>query len=144
MIRVSAQIQEVARRAVEYEAGLGERGGARIGGALLVCDKLRRHLTPLIGALGYGALMARTLGSLKRENGWAEEIVSGVNGALEMVQLPWSGRSGEEGSPDPEELPARLLGFLATLIGEVIVLKLVHEVWPEVHGVPSDKREAMR
>jgi hypothetical protein len=126
----TSHIPEFANRIVAYEAQQCPSPLSQTDCIVRVCEKLRLHLIPLIGAAGYHALISRTIALLKKDHPWS--VYAGIkpDGALDF-SLPEEPEASAGFIPgDAVAIPARLLGLLATFIGEPLTLNLALEVWP--------------
>jgi hypothetical protein len=86
-----------------------------------VCDNLRRPLTTLVGAAGFRSLLARALTLAKRESPVLGAWEVKADGSLQGL----NGEAAQLGSV----LIAHLIGLMITFIGEVLTLRLLHDVW---------------
>lgn len=100
--------------------------------AIPVISKLRPHLATLMGTGGFDALIVRALALAGTEADWLLKIRVKADGSLE-------GLGDLQGCLDPAEitrgsvvLVASLLGLLVTFIGEILTLRLVRDIWPEL------------
>ena len=100
--------------------------------AFLVDEKLRPHLTTVMGNVGFRALLSRALALAGAEVSWLRAVHVKADGSLEgLDELEVQVKPGEiaEGKI---VLLAQLLGLLVAFIGENLTLWLVHEAWPEL------------
>ncbi len=114
----------------DHEAAAATHAQANVPVAFRVCEKLRRPLTTLAGAVGFHSLLSRALTLAQREVPSLSAVRINEDGSLE--------RSGEvELSLDAQAadgeiaLVADLLGLLFTFIGKTLTLRLIHDVWPD-------------
>lgn len=144
MARVSSNIQQWSNRLVEYESQLAPLPLTHTEGVLRVCEKLRTHLTLLIGSAGYHALITRTLALLGKDNPWLADARIEPDGAL--ILTPQAGATAPDSpvSNDARAIPSQLLTLLATFIGEPLVLNLTREVWPLLPVAPSAKQSSVK
>lgn len=85
-----------------------------------------------MGTGGFDALIVRALALAGTEADWLLKIRVKADGSLE-------GLGDLQGCLDPAEitrgsvvLVASLLGLLVTFIGEILTLRLVRDIWPEL------------
>ena len=124
-------MRDFARRLIAHDAREAGAPGAPQG-ALPVLEKLRPHLTTLLGNGGYRALVLRSLALATAEIPSLQAARVAADGRLE-------GFDGLEAGLDPEGaaegqviVVARLIGLLVAFIGEKLTLQLVREVWPKL------------
>jgi hypothetical protein len=101
-------------------------------GSFSVPEKLRPHLTTLMGDGGYRALLLRSLVMAIPEVPPLQATHVSADGRLE-------GFDSLETGIDPEAIVegrvivvAQLIGLLVAFIGEKLTLQLVREVWPKL------------
>ncbi len=119
-------------RVITHETRGMKSIGAKNPAALHVGEKLRPTLSALMGNTGFRALLSRALALANAEVPWLRGLHVKADGTLEDL--------GEfEAQVDPKEfaegnvvLLAQLLELLVAFIGEDLVLRLVHEVWPKL------------
>lgn len=124
MIRATPALRTAAARLLKLEAA-GRRGTRELPTAPLVCERLRRLLSTLLGTAGFKALLARAVTLAKAEVP-----------ALRALQIqPDSSLVGlgenDELADGEVVLVAHLLGLLVTFIGEALMLRLVNDAWPK-------------
>ena len=100
--------------------------------AFPVPEKLRPHLTTLMGNGGYRALLLRSLALATAEVPSLQATHVAADGRL-------AGSDGLESGIDQEAIAegrvivvAQLIGLLVAFIGEKLTLQLVREVWPKL------------
>lgn len=116
--------------------------------ALLVCEKFRRHLGPVLGKAGFRALLSRALALASAETAELRAVQVRADGSLVGLEELQAGSSSPKKAEGRVVLPAHLLGLLVAFIGETITVRLVREVWPDValnnldlnHGDKNEKR----
>ena len=121
-----------AARLVAFEAAASRSADAGASAALAVPDRMRTHLTTLMGNGGHRALLMRALALAGAEVPWLRGIQVAVDGTFEGPDP-----SGEPVDPDERieggvVLVATLIGLLVAFIGERLTLQLVGEVWPKL------------
>ncbi len=103
--------------------------------------RLQRRLVELVGVRGYAALLARAVRLAQAEvpalasvtvRAGAQEPLHGVRAFAESAAARGAPRVAEAGLI---ALLAQIIALLITLIGEDLVFRLVHEVWPELTPV---------
>jgi len=125
-------MRDFAERLIAYETRKNKSSETKTSGPFLVGEKLRPHLTPLMGNVGFRALLSRALALANAEVPWLRAVHVKADGSFQGLD--------ELGAQvDPDEifkgrvvLLAQLLGLLLAFIGEDLTLRLVREVWPEL------------
>jgi hypothetical protein len=133
-------IRSLTQRLIAAEAARDDAPGARAPGALRVLEKLRAPLSRLAGAAGFGSLMSRAIALAKAEDASLNAVQVRADGSLEGFAGRGNGPDTGVGEDGGEALVAHLLGLLATLIGEPLVLRLVRDEWPDAPGDKTDRR----
>ncbi len=125
-------MRDFATRLIDHEAKGGQSPQSNLPVAFHVCEKLRSHLTTLMGKAGFQALLARSLALGAAEEPWLGTVSLNADGG-------WQGLEEADTSDDKNQvfeggvvLLARLLGLLTVFIGEHLTVRLVREVWPEL------------
>jgi hypothetical protein len=125
-------MRDFAARLIAYETSGNESPGTKNPAAFPVCEKLRPHLTTLMGNTGVRSLFSRALAQAKGEVSSLRAVQVKADGSL-------AGLDKLEGRADAEELAkgsvvllAQLLGLLVAFIGEKLMLGIVSDVWPKL------------
>src|SRR5450759_4775920 len=127
MSRATPQMRDFAVRLIAYETGGNESSATKSTAAFPVCEKLRPHLTTLMGNTGVRSLFSRALAQAKGEVSSLRAVQVKADGSL-------AGLDKLEGRADAEELAkgsvvlvAQLLGLLVAFIGEKLMLGIVSD-----------------
>jgi hypothetical protein len=110
------------------ETAAATQSEANVPVAFRVCEKLRRPLTTLAGAMGFQSLMLRALTLAKREAPSLSAVEVTADGSLQDGDVGTNLNNHDDGGV---LLVAHLLGLLFTFIGETLTLRLVHDIWPD-------------
>jgi len=134
MVRISAKqmtrsadtpaTRELAKRLLAYEAVEAGPAMPDAQAVCRVCDKLRRALTTLAGAAGFGSLLARALTLAKQESPVLGAWEVKPDGSLQGL----NGEAAQSGAV----LVAQLIGLMITFIGESLTLRLLHDIWADL------------
>ena len=134
---LSSKMRDIAQRLLAYESAGEHPIESHLPPVYRVIEKIRRTLSTLAGDAGFHSLLARSLTLAKRDAQTLNAVRVMPDGSL--VGL------GELHNDDAAEagviLIAHLLELLATLIGEFLVLRLVHDVWPDLRSGGTDSGE---
>lgn len=101
-----------------------------------IYERLFGRLAPLIGAIGFDALLGRTLHVAKAEFPILErvKVAPALEGRLDGLREAMRGRPTEESRDAVVALVAGFLGRLGYFIGDDLTLREVHRAWP---GLPQ-------
>jgi len=121
--------QTIAERLIAEEIRVGNGATVKTPPAFRVCEKLRRSLSTLVGAAGFHSVMARALTIATSEVPGLSEVRVKPDGSLEIPAEIMDQRESVQGGT---ALVVRLLGLLATFIGEALTLRLVQNIWPKL------------
>ena len=130
-------MRNLAARLIDHEAGLRPTATGTPA-AFAVSERMRTHLTTLMGNGGHRALLMRALAIAGAEVSWLCDIRINAEGALDGPAP-----DGEAVDPDAVReggvvLIAQLLGLLVAFIGERLTLQLVREIWSDLPGGDSN------
>ena len=132
MNRATPQMRSFAKRLLATEIA-GMRPGEAADATLFpVTDKLRPHLTLLMGKGGVRALLARALVLASAEMPWLSAAQVNANGDLDGLEALAVGLDPTEFFECRVVLLAQLLGLLVAFIGPNLTSRLIGEVWPQV------------
>lgn len=124
-------MRNFAARLINHEAGLRSSAqGTTV--AFTVPDRMRTHLTMLMGNEGHRALLMRALALAASEVRWLREIGVGIDGSLEGLDTILAPVTPDEALNGGTVLVAHLIGLLVAFIGERLTLQIVREVWPKM------------
>jgi hypothetical protein len=126
--RTTPALRTAAKRLLELEATT--RSVAKLPTATRVNERVRRVLSTLLGAAGFRALLARVVTLAKAEASALSGLDVHADGSLEGLGV----NDGKRRFADGEVvLVAHLLGLLLTFVGEALMLRLVHDIWPKAN-----------
>ena len=132
MSRATPQLRHLAKQLMVYEKLGSKATEAETPVAFPVNEKLRPHLSQLMGKAGFRALLSRALALANHEVPWLRAVHVKADGALEGVDRLRAEITPSEFIEGRVELLAQLLGLLIAFIGTNLTLHLVGEVWPHV------------
>ena len=123
---VSIETRRLAERLIALEAAAESSSREDAFSTCRVCEKLRRALSALTGTAGFSSLLSRALTLAKREAPMLNVVQVNMDGSLE----------GLEGDITKANtvIIAYLLNLLTTFIGDALLMRLLHDVWPDVPG----------
>ena len=125
-------LESLRSAASELLAGEGDdAGSARLAVlAVQAIEKLTEHLAELVGQLGVRALVDRSVALARTTHPWLAGTAAGS---------PWDSLRAAMEQQDPRAIREGFVVLLSTfvallerLIGEELVRRLLHDVWPEV------------
>jgi excisionase family DNA binding protein len=141
MHETSLETKDVARRLLRQDAGAQPDAAALALAVERACGRLRGRLVPLIGQVGFTALLRRAL-----------HLAQAESPSLDPLTVDESGEPCIEGArafaaahtDDPDLVEAALVALLAhfvalldTFIGEALTRRVIGERWP----MPTDDTE---
>jgi hypothetical protein len=128
------RLDAFARRLLLHEADTDARSGELAGAMQSVCQRLHDHLGTLVGFYGMEVLFTRAVGLAARDLPWVGSLEPGERGAC-RIALPKENAGEAELSAARDgftAVVANVLGLLANLVGEDLVIQLVHDAWPDL------------
>lgn len=136
MTRSTPEMRRFAERLIAHETAVqssaAKSSDTTTPTAFLVCEKLRPHLSTLMGTVGFDALLSRALALAGTEAPGLRALQVAADGSLK-------GLAESEVQLGPADrfrggaiLLAHLLGLLVTFIGEDLTQHLVRGVWPKL------------
>ncbi len=134
MSTTTPAIKDLARRLIAYEATRGPSDGA-VGAALRACETLRGSLAKFVGAAGFRSLLSRALAMAKSESPSLGPVRVGPDGSLDGLEGVEPNQDADAGAV----VVSQLLGLLVTFIGEPLMLRLVHDAWPDASEAEMDR-----
>lgn len=135
-IGVRPATRDLAEQLVALEAAAVEVVGEDSLATCRVCEKLRRPLINLAGPAGYCSLLSRALTLATRDAPELANVRVTQAGTLQ-------GLTGEAAEVSTT-LIAHLIELLATLIGESLCLRFLHDIWPELRASAANTGERSR
>jgi hypothetical protein len=121
---ITPKARDMAQRLISFEVEAESLSKVKTPAAFIVNEKLRHPLSTLVGTAGFRSLLMRALTLAKREAPILDGVQVKDDGSLEVL----TGEAMEAG----EVLIAHFIGLLETFIGEVLTLRLLHDVWPDL------------
>jgi hypothetical protein len=119
----------LARRLLDAEAESGTRAAGTSSVVFRVCERLYQTLSPLTGATGFRALLARALVLSGEEVRWLKAVHVNADGSLDGLGELEKQLTPREIAEGETVLAANLLGLLVTFIGGGLTLQLLQDVW---------------
>ena len=132
MSRANPQMRQFAERLIAYESLGGKSSERKNPASFHVAEKLRSHLSRLMGHGGFRGLQSRALALAKEEIPWLRVVHVKADGSLEGLEELRAQFDADKVFECRVVLLAQLLGLLAAFIGDHLMLTLVREVWPKV------------
>jgi hypothetical protein len=132
MSRATPKIRDFAERLIAYETKANKSFETKTVAVFLVGEKLRLHLTTLMGNVGFRALLSRALALANAEVPWLRALhvkADGTFGGLDELEAQVGPEKIAEGSV---VLLAQVFGLLVAFIGGSLTLRLVREMWPKI------------
>ena len=130
MKQTTPETRDLAHKLLAQEAGGSVVSETASQMAERSFEKLRLHLTKLVGLAGFQALLSRALALAKAEVPWLEGVRVKADGSLEGLGEAAQQQDAEAAARGSATLLAQLLALLMTFIGEYLTLRLMRDVWP--------------
>ncbi len=131
IIAVTERVRRFAEQLLKLEAAERRDEPQASSDPFLVCERLRVPLSTLAGKAGFRALVSRSLALAKAEDPRFSALSVGEEGCVEGFERISPPLSGEEIAAGEAVLVACLVDLLRTFLGESLMLRLIHDVWPE-------------
>ena len=132
MKRATPKLRDFAERLIYIVSIETKFSGSRPPAVFTVIDKLRPYLVQVVGDLGFSAVLSRALAVANADVAWLRAVHVKPDGSL-------NGLDELEAEVFPKEIAegrivvlAEFVSLLVELIGERLVLQLVHQAMPEV------------
>jgi hypothetical protein len=111
------------------------------------CEAMRNRLAPLVSVAGFNALLGRAVKLAAREFPFLAAIgaaTAAPNGSLDGLWQAVEGCEPAEGADALVAILANFIWLLVIFIGENLVMRKVHEAWPQVplHALDSSFEKA--
>jgi hypothetical protein len=114
-----------------------------------VSDKLHPYLAALMGSGGFHALLSRALALATAEVPWLGGVQVKADGSLDGMEKIQDQLDADKILEGRVVLLAQLLGLLKAFVGEILTLRLLHDVWPRMplndlefgNGVKNEKKQ---
>jgi hypothetical protein len=134
---IPPEIRDLAQRLLTYEAAVDTNSRPAEPAILRVYEKLRQSLTVITGVASFQSLACRALVLAKSEDMGLGVVQIAADGSLQNfgeVEPQADIDMGQIGVYQANErgiiLIARLLGLLHMFLGEVLILRLLRNAWP--------------
>jgi len=141
MIAVFPAIQDLARRILAVEAARAKAADTPVDEAVRACAKLQVPLSRFTGTAGFLSLLSRALVLAKAEVPSLKVVKVLPDGSLAGFDEIEPHDDAGEFEKGRVVLVARLLGLLATFIGESLTLRLARDAWPDASIESTDFKE---
>lgn len=132
MNRATPKLRDFAERLISVGLIETESSASKPPAVFMVIENLRPLLAQVVGALGFSAVLSRALAIASADVAWLRAVHVKPDGTLD-------GLDDLEAKVDPNEIAegrivllAEFVGLLVLLIGERLVLQLVHQAMPKV------------
>jgi|SRR5579864_1722510 len=128
----SPETMDLARRLLAYEAVEGKSSQPMDAAAILINEKLRRHLCTLVGVAGHQGLLSRALTLAREEAPSLGAVQVTAEGRLQGLSGPGPQSDQDRDREGGVILLAHLLGLYLTFIGETLTFRLVQDLAPHL------------
>ncbi len=132
MNRATPKLRDFAERLISIGVKETKSSASKPPAVFTVIEKLRPCLAQVVGELGFTAVLSRALVIANADVAWLRAVHVKPDGSLE-------GLDELEAKVDPQEIAegrvvllGEFVSLLVELIGERLVLQLVHQAMPKV------------
>jgi len=125
-------MRDVAARLIAFETSENQPAGICAPATFRVSEKLRSHLSLLMGKVGFRAVLSRALAVAQADSPCLCAVQVNADGSLEPVNATEEFENTCQIAEGGVLLVAQLLTLLAAFVGEKLTLVLVREVWPKL------------
>lgn len=132
MTVATQKIRALAQTLISLESNQRGASTSRAEGPATAIEKLRPHLTNLMGNVGFVTLLARALVLASTEVIWLRTVRLSEEGTWEGLAEAQTQISASDFTDALVLVLAQLLGLLVALVGEALMVRLVSEVWPNL------------
>ncbi len=134
MSHATQKLRSYVASLIRHEATVNPSSSAQRAEVLPVAEKLRPLLATFMGRAGYHALLSRALVLAREEAPCLCDVTIAADGSLENFSELADKQEAADVTHGGEILLAHLIGLLFAFIGEVLTLRLMHELWPDIPG----------
>ena len=137
MNRASPQMRSIAKQLMA-SVGPGDSSAEGRPEIFHATDKLRVHLSKLMGRVGIQALLARGLALAAAEVPWLTALRVVADGELQGLAVARETIDPVDLSEGETVLLAQLLRLLVAFIGPALTLRLINQQWPQLSFTDAD------
>ena len=138
MNRATPKLRDFAERLILIDVKDSKSSAPKARAVFTILDRLRPCLVQIVGDLGFKSVLSRALALATADVAWLHAVRFNPDGSLNGVDGV-DDLDGLEAKVDPKEIAegrvtlfAEFFGLLVELIGERLVLQLVHTAMPNV------------
>lgn len=132
MNHTSKRMRFLATRLIMHEANASEFKTTENQQAAEVIQKLRPQLVELMGNMGFQALVSRSLALVQEEAPGLAGARLNPDGRLDGFDDSPESAQLRKNSTGGSVLLAKILGLLSSVIGELLTVQIVTEVFPKL------------
>lgn len=132
MKRASPRLREFAERLMSLGAADATSSAPKPPALFTVIERLRPSLVQVVGALGFSAVLSRALAIAHVDVAWLRAVHVKPDGHWANLDEPTATVGADEIFEGSVVLLAEFVSLLVDLIGERLVLQLVHQAMPAV------------
>ena len=132
MNRATPKLRDFAERLISIGVTESKSSASKPRAVFTVLDRLRPCLVQVVGDLGFKAVLSRALALANTDVAWLREVHVKPDGSLDGLDELQAKVDSKEIAEGTVALLAEFFGLLVELIGERLVLQLVHTAMPSV------------
>jgi hypothetical protein len=131
-------MRAIAKQLIAAESPASNAPEKDDAAAFPATDKLRPHLSTLMGRNGFQALLARALVLGTPEIAWLSAVRVVTSGELEGLSVAQAKFGAANISEGEIVVLAQLLGLLVAFIGPALTARLISQLWPHLSLTDAD------
>ena len=125
-------VQKLAQHLLIHEAGVSRDSASLADAMERACDKLRQHLSKLMGLDGFMLLLIRALTLAGAYFPWLEALHVQADGSLKDVYTSVQKQEPVQAIAGFTAVLSHFFALLVTFIGEDLTLRLIQGIWPNI------------
>jgi hypothetical protein len=141
LILITQRVRQFAERLLALEAAANAQRSQPASFRFSVCERLRVTLATFAGKAGFRALASRSLILAKAQAPRLASLKIDSEGCVEGFDLTQPPLSEEELAAGEIVFVACMVHLLRTFLGESLMLRLIHDVWPEASFTNTGSEE---
>lgn len=138
-LRAEESMHDIVKRLVEREAWDHPDSAGLAKATLNICRAVRPHLVDIMGTGGFRFMMVRALGMLSTQSKSVQNTLLKVNDEGCLVCQDESALDSTSQAAVITVL-SNFFDLLSSYIGSNLVLRLIHQAWPDFSLLPSFSR----
>lgn len=131
MKQAASAVRDLAKKILDYEDSKSGPAETKEDSVMRAFEKLRLHLSKLVGIAGFHALLTRSRALGESEFRWLAAIQFKADGTFRGFSEIAQQQEADAFVEGSAALLGHLLDLLITFIGKDLTFRLVQDVWPD-------------